>query len=114
MARLPDPDAFDRWSRLIDLHSLSDLTIADFCELHDVSTASFYQWRRKVRERHNTQQTDTPGSFLAVRVDQADPARRDVTVRFPCGTLIELDAQDSQNIQLVVDRLVASAAGTTQ
>ena len=110
MARLPDPDAFDRWSRLIDLHTLSDLTLSDFCQLHDVSTASFYQWRRKIQERQNTQQTDTPGSFLSVQVD---PACRDVKVRFPCGTLIELDAQDSQNIQLVVDRLTASAAGAT-
>ncbi|MEM6472103.1 MAG: transposase [Planctomycetota bacterium] len=114
MPRSSEPDAFVRWSRLIDLHAQSDLTIADFCDSHAVSTASFYQWRRRIRERTDTQQTNTPGGFLAVQVDPPDPARRAVQVRFPCGTIVELDAQDSQNIRLVVDRLAASAARTNQ
>ncbi|MEM0926912.1 MAG: transposase [Planctomycetota bacterium] len=113
MPRSSEPDAFVRWSRLIDLHAQSDLTIADFCDSHGVSTASFYQWRRRIRDRNQMQQSETPGRFLAVQVDPPQPAPQHVTVRFPCGTRIELDGQDSQNIQLVVDRLAVSAARTT-
>ncbi len=100
MARLPDPAASQRWSRLIQLHERSDLTVADFCDLHEVSTASFYAWRRKMRN-----QLDQQGEFLAVQVNQS-PQRLGLTkIRFPCGTLIEIDSHDSQSLLLVVDRL---------
>lgn len=102
MARLPDPAVYTRWSRLIQRHQQSDLTIADFCDQHGVSTASFYQWRRKIRK-----QAQQRGEFFAVEVGLPRESTRDVTVRFPCGTQIELDAADTDNLRLVIDRLAA-------
>jgi len=100
MARLPDPAVNKRWSRLIQQHEQSDLTISDFCDLHEISTASFYQWRRKFRD-----QADPQGEFLAVEVSELRSSAHDVRVRFPCGTQIELDARDTESLRLVVDRL---------
>lgn len=100
MARLPDPAVREQWSRLIRLHEQSDLTVADFCDLHEVSTTSFYGWRRKARN-----QFDQQGEFLAVQIGEP-PQRPGLTkIRFPCGTQIEIDAHDSQSLRWVVDRL---------
>lgn len=41
MVRMPDAAVRQRGSRLIQLREQSDLTIYDFCDLHEVSTASF-------------------------------------------------------------------------
>jgi len=101
MTRLPDPAVHKRWSRLIQQHEQSDLTISDFCDLHEISTASFYQWRRRIRDL-----ADPQGEFLAVEVNESRSSAHDVRVRFPCGTQIELDASDTESLRLVVDRLV--------
>ncbi len=69
----------------------SSLTITDFCDLHEISPASFYQWRRKLRS-----QADRRGEFLAVEVSQPRSPTRDVRVRFLSGAQIELDAGDKE------------------
>ena len=109
MARLPDPSVHRRWSQLIQRHEKSDLTISDFCQLHEISTASFYQWRRKIRN-----QADPQGEFLAVEVSESGSSAHDVRVCFPCGTRIELDAGDTESLRLVVDRLAPRAGETDQ
>ena len=109
MARLPDPAVHQRWSSLIQRHEQSDLTIADFCDQHGISTASFYQWRRRIRN-----QADAPGEFFAVEVSEPRGATRDVRVRFSCGTQIELDASDTDNLMLVLDRLASRPAETVK
>ena len=48
MARLPDPATRQRWQRLIHLYDDAGCSIADFCDLHEVSTGSFYAWRRRL------------------------------------------------------------------
>tara|TARA_R110002049_G_scaffold46487_2_gene135231 strand:- start:2226 stop:2552 length:327 start_codon:yes stop_codon:yes gene_type:complete len=99
MARSPNPAVHQRWSRLIERYEQSDLTIAGFCDQNGISTASFYQWRRRIRN-----QAESRGEFLAVEVTDRSAAR-DVKVRFPCGTQIELNAGDTESLRLVVDRL---------
>ncbi len=63
MARLPNPAVRQRWSRLIQLHHQSNLTVADFCDSQSISIASFYAWRRKMREP-----LEQDGEFLAVQI----------------------------------------------
>ena len=87
MARLPDPAVRQRWSELISLYERSELTVVDFCDLHDVSTASFYQWRNRLRQR----KSPARGEFLPVEISHSIKTIG-TTVRFPCGTVIELDS----------------------
>jgi hypothetical protein len=103
MARQPDSDARLRWTRLIALQRESDLTIAQFCNRHDVSTASFYQWQRKLPKL-----SDSPGQFLPVQVETAPGLRSMTQVQFPCGTRIDFDSADTAALNLVLDRLVPS------
>jgi hypothetical protein len=103
MARQPDSDARIRWARLIALQRESDLTIAQFCNRHEVSTASFYQWRRKLPTL-----SDSPGQFLPVQVETTPGLRSMTQVQFPCGTRIDFDSADTAALNLVLDRLVPS------
>jgi hypothetical protein len=47
--RDPEKESFWRW--VIELHAESRLTAKEFCEREGLSVASFYSWRRTLRER---------------------------------------------------------------
>jgi transposase-like protein len=51
MARRPDAAKQDRWLKLIRRWQRSQSVIREFCERHQVSEASFFSWRRILRER---------------------------------------------------------------
>jgi len=53
MGRNSSPATRERWRVLINAYESSPLTISNFCQKHGVSTASFYQWRRRFREQEN-------------------------------------------------------------
>jgi transposase len=74
MARLPDPGKQRRWLELMRLWQQSHLTVCEFCELHRLSEASFYAWRRVLKERgllqaRPTRQPPTPPAFVKVTLD---------------------------------------------
>ena len=51
MALYPDASKQNRWLELIGRWQQSQLTIREFCERHQVSEASFFSWRRVLRQR---------------------------------------------------------------
>ncbi len=51
MAQRPDAAKQGRWLELIRRWQRSQSTIREFCERHQVSEASFFSWRRVLRER---------------------------------------------------------------
>jgi transposase-like protein len=51
MAQRPDLGKQERWLELIQRWQRSQTTIREFCERHQVSEASFFSWRRVLRER---------------------------------------------------------------
>jgi transposase-like protein len=51
MAQRPDTAKQSRWLELIRRWQRSQTTIREFCELHHVNEASFFSWRRVLRER---------------------------------------------------------------
>jgi transposase-like protein len=51
MARRPDATKQDRWRELIHRWQCSQTTVREFCQRHRVSEASFFSWRRVLRER---------------------------------------------------------------
>ena len=107
MARQSDPAVRSWWQSLIELQPQSGLTIAAFCDAHDISTAAFYQWRRKLAE----QSLDSP-SFLPVQIAEDTDATLPIRVHFDCGAVAEIPANDQRSLAAIVDRLLA--AGETQ
>jgi transposase-like protein len=51
MARRPDGSKQDRWLELMRLWQRSCTTVREFCQRHQVSEASFFSWRRVLRQR---------------------------------------------------------------
>jgi len=51
MAQHPDAGKQRRWLELIGRWQQSQFTIREFCERHQVSEASFFSWRRVLRQR---------------------------------------------------------------
>src|SRR5687767_10362162 len=51
MAKRPDGAKRDRWLELIRRWQQSQISVREFCRRHQISEASFYSWRRVLRER---------------------------------------------------------------
>lgn len=76
------------WRRVVERQPESGLSVARFCEREDVSTASFYNWRRRLAES-----ADERPAFVPVQVQQPDGGNAleivlpgAVTIRVPGGT----------------------------
>lgn len=106
MARAADPALAEWWFELIELADESSLTVAELCRQHGVSTASFYNWRRKLRDTDRER-----GGFVPVNVTQAEQRiDRPVPVRvvWPQGAIMEIPATDRELVLLVAGALAGS------
>lgn len=89
MTRLPDPQLALQWRERLARFDQSELTIAEFCELEGYSTASFYQWRRKLRAG---ELPDAP-AFIPVHLDSSDlgyRADRRIEIDLPGGATVKV------------------------
>lgn len=89
--RSPDPQLARDWRARLDRFGRSELTIAEFCQLEGYSTASFYQWRRRL------QHSPSPRTPAFVPVDLTDevvdpPARASIRIELPGGAVVQLPA----------------------
>jgi transposase-like protein len=103
MARQPDPRKQQHWLDLVRRCDQSHLTVRAFCARHGLSQASFYLWRRVLRQRGllNDQHAPTP------RAPQ--PASRAAFVQLT----VDAEASASRAIELVLSnrRLLRIPAG---
>lgn len=94
------------WFELIELADESSLAVAEFCRLHNVSTASFYNWRRKFRDTDRER-----GGFVPVNVTAAEQRNdRPVRVVWPQGVIMEIPATDRELVLLVAGTLAGLEA----
>ena len=125
MARAADPALAEWWLELIELADESSLAVAEFCRLHNVSTASFYNRRRKFRDtdrdtdRDMDRDTDRErGGFVPVKVTSAEQRidqpllRNSVRVVWPQGVVMEIPAGDRELVLLVAGTLAGTLADT--
>ena len=96
-----------QWRALIERQQASGLSIAAFCRQHDVVTASFYAWRRRLRESSaSPQRTDF------VRLEPAQPEMEKesevIVVRFACGTMLRCPSTQLRELVLL---LIGQAGG---
>lgn len=103
MARAADPALAEWWRELIELAEESSFTVAEFCRQHDVSTASFYNWRRKFRDLERE-----PGGFVSVTVTAAEhpvDAPQVVRIVLSQGIVMEVPAGDRELVLLLAGTL---------
>ena len=103
MARAADPALAEWWFELIELADESSLAVAEFCRLHAVSTASFYNWRRKLRDTDRERGGFVPVNVTAAEQRLAQPVP--VRVVWPQGVIMEIPATDRELVLLVAGTL---------
>lgn len=100
MARLADPAVRQRWEKLVQSFERSDLTVAEFCDEHGVSSASFYLWRRKIRDP-----SEDAGVFVPVAVESS---REYIRIRLGDRAVVEIPPSETGALLAVVEQLTAT------
>ena len=121
MSRTSDPKKLTVWRERFERFSSSGLAVRRFCAREGVSTASFYNWRKKLRLR-DRRRSATEG-HPQLRNDPADgrsrfqqvavvPSASAVCIELPCGTRIEVDAEHLDAVRAVIAEVARVDRGT--
>ena len=116
MSRPSDPKKLALWRERLERFFTSELGVAPFCAQERVSEASFYHWRKKLghkgRRRHVTNRR---GAFRSVTVvpivPGAVPGPPAICIQLPCGTRIEVGAEDLDVVRAVVAEVACAGRG---
>lgn len=107
MPRSTDSRKLALWRERFERFSHGGLAVESFCAREQVSVAAFYYWREKVGQPRRSSQdrprVNRPGVFQPVTVVPAAPA---VRIALPCGTRIEVGAEDLEVVRAVVGVVV--------
>lgn len=108
MARFSGLGEVAVWRRRLRRFEKAGKTVVGFCEAEDVSTASFYRWRKKLTHRPGTTSDDehTP-TFQAVRVT---PDNTPVSIRLPGGARVEVPTDAIDAVRAVLGELLQHEA----
>lgn len=87
--RRPDPVLRQLWHQRLQRFQHSNLSVPDFCDREGVSVASFYTWKRRLRD-HATP-TTAPTRFVPIHV-VAPADRAPVELVLPSGLILRLSA----------------------
>lgn len=82
------------WADRIDRFDQASQTVAAFCDAEGVSTASFYQWRRKLRSKPAV--TTTLARFVPVGLPEepgTEPSTV-ISVELPGGVRIRFEVNE--------------------
>lgn len=118
MARRPSPEIQRQWRDRLERHRSSGLTVARFCRHEGVSTAAFYNWKRRLRtaadgRQQDGQQQDADGRlrrnalFLPVEVVVGGA----IEIELPSQALVRLPATIDASRLAEAIRAAAGLAG---
>jgi transposase-like protein len=105
MARVADTHTQQHWLRHLRRWQSSRLTVRQYCQDHDLSEASFYAWKRRLRQRGLlVDATSAPAStgrdgtasqtplFLPVAVAAVKPTTAPIDLVLPDGLTVRVAA----------------------
>ncbi|MEQ8784650.1 MAG: transposase [Pirellulaceae bacterium] len=103
------PSASERWRELLRRQAESGWSVAEFCRRRDVSEASFYQWRKRLRADPLSAAAtgrSSPGPFLPLAVVGA----AGVEIELPCGAMVRIPLGDQRTLEQVITLLIKQEA----
>jgi hypothetical protein len=106
MARSLDSDRFRVWRQRLARFETAGLSVARFCQQEGVSTAAFYQWRKKLATVAPPTVPGDQAAFANVRLVTAD----DMRVELRGGTQLHIPCGDSHTLQLALQTLAEADA----
>jgi len=98
------------WERRIEKQRRSRQSIAEFCSEEGVSTASFYAWRRRLRDSVGPQSA----LFVPVELPTPEIAAGGVRLELPGGAVLSLPADASVELVTAAIRAVMSSGGAAE
>ena len=109
MARKSDPERAKFWRKLIERRQHGNLSVECVCDQAGVSTASFYQWQRKLRSEAIEHQVPRPSQqaeteLVPVRIVPDRPADSVgmIEIDLPGGICLRVPSPcDPQTLRLV-------------
>lgn len=117
MSRKPDLVKREAWRKRLSRYDRQALSVDEFCWREGISTASFYQWRRKLRGTtsvasvvsggRKTAKGDLspPSAFLPVEITGLSAAPACVEVLLPGGPRLRIPCHEPQAIRTVIAAL---------
>ena len=116
MSRSSDPKKLAVWRERLERFFTSELGVAPFCAQERVSMASFYHWRKKLghkgRRRHGISRRGTFQPVAVVPIAPgAVPGSPAICIQLPCGTRIEVGAEDLDAVRAVVAEVARAGRG---
>jgi transposase len=94
------------WRKWLGQYRRSGLTVADFCGQEGISTASFYAWRRRLRDARAAGKDERP-VFEPVRLT---PAGRPMAILLPGGVRVEVPTENLDAVRVVMGEVLCRAA----
>jgi transposase-like protein len=115
MAQRPDGSKQDRWLGLMRLWQRSSTTVREFCQRHQVSEASFFAWRRVLRQRGlldaMASKTSTPtAAFVKLTTHDAGPTTSPIELVLNHGRLVRVRPGFDADLLLQLLRLLEEPA----
>lgn len=77
------PETVELWRQRLQRFDSASMTVAQFCQLESVSQASFYKWKKKLRElsqQPSARSMPPEFSFVPLRLSAAAENRVDVAI----------------------------------
>jgi transposase-like protein len=112
MPRQPDLELARLWADRLRRHQRSALTVVQFCQREDISTAAFYQWRRRLAERDT--ETSAPVAtplFVPLRLPTISSA---VQIELPNGAMVRLPHDADARLVCQLVQLAGSLGAASQ
>ncbi len=107
MGREANPGLALAWKRRLGRHSRSGLSIAEFCSQEDISPASFYSWRRRLRGADAAERQSAV--FVPVELPASGFAAG-VRIELPGGAVLSLPADAPVELVTAAFRAVMPSA----
>jgi hypothetical protein len=104
MARSSSPELYQLWQQRIHDQSQSELSVLEFCKLHNLQPYNFYFWRRKLAPKTEPVSNESSAGLIPVRIidKQSESLAR---IKFASGAT--LDAS-SELMRIAIDQILAS------
>ncbi len=126
MSRKPDLAKREAWRKRLRAYDRGALSVEEFCFRNGVSLASFYQWRRKLRDATGrssfassgrdpaTRLSAPPSGFLPVEITGLSPASACIEVLLPGGPRLRIPCHETQAIRTVIAALSAASCAAAE
>jgi hypothetical protein len=99
MARRVDHENQRLWRSRLRRFKTSGLTVMEFCDVEEISVASFYQWRKRLA----AERVDSGPSLPFVPVHVSPAAVSAVEIHLPNGARVCLPGGDAEVLRVAIE-----------